>query len=116
MYLRHRQMRIHIIKWKSIEIFCEKHARSKVSFYFFKEAINRANWDSINDIRKTFRSADLIDNKRIVFNIGGNNYRLICTIWFGPKMVHLYIKWIGTHAEYSKLCKQKLQFTIDVFK
>ena len=109
-------MRIHIIKWKSVEDFARRHARSKISFSLFKEGIKRADWNSINDVRKTFGSADLIDNERIVFNIGGNNYRLICAIWFGPNMVHLYVKWIGTHAEYSKLCKKNLQFTIDDFK
>lgn len=108
-------MKVHLIKWRSIEEFIYKNARSKVSFERFKESIKNADWDSIHDLQQTFGSADLIGNNRVVFNIGGNNYRLICSIWFGPKMIHLYVKWIGTHAEYTKLCKRNLQFTIDVF-
>ncbi len=108
-------MKVHVIKWKSIEQFVLDHARSKVSFEKFKESINRADWESIKDVQNTFGAADLIGNNRIVFNIGGNNYRLICGFWFGPKMVHLYVKWIGTHATYSKLCKQNLQYTVDDF-
>jgi len=108
-------MKVHLIKWKSIDEFVVKHARSKVSFEGFKEGIKRADWNSINDVHQTFGSADMIDNSRLVFNIGGNNFRLICSYWFGPHMVHLYIKWIGTHAEYTKLCKHKLQFSIDDF-
>ncbi len=108
-------MKVHVIKWLSLEEFVLKHARSKVSFEKFRESIKKAVWNTINDVQKTFGTADLISNNRMVFNIGGNNYRMICGIWFGPKMVHLYIKWMGTHAEYSKLCQQNLQYTIDDF-
>ncbi|MEX0811179.1 MAG: type II toxin-antitoxin system HigB family toxin [Chitinophagales bacterium] len=108
-------MKVHLIKWKSVEGFILNHARSKVSFEGFKESIKQADWNSINDVQQTFASADLISNNRIVFNIGGNNYRMICAFWFGPKMVHLYLKWIGTHAEYTKLCSRNLQYSIDKF-
>jgi mRNA interferase HigB len=79
-------MRIHLIKWISIDEFVVKHARSKISFEKFKEEIKHADWNSINDVQKTFGSVDMIKNKRLVFNIGGNNFRLICSYWFGPNM------------------------------
>ncbi|MHA4812335.1 type II toxin-antitoxin system HigB family toxin [Flavitalea flava] len=61
-----------------------------------------------------YNTADLLGNgsKRVVFDIGGNNYRMICKYWFGKTKIHLYIKWIGTHAEYDILCKAKKQYTI----
>ncbi len=65
-------MRVRLIKWKSVEEFMDEHARSKASFERFRESIKSADWESINDIQETFGSADLIDNNRIVFNIGGN--------------------------------------------
>ncbi|MEQ6118917.1 type II toxin-antitoxin system HigB family toxin [Reichenbachiella sp. MALMAid0571] len=108
-------MKVHLIKWKSIELFVERHARAKPSIEKFKTSIKSADWAVINDIKQTFGSVDIIDNDRVIFNIGGNNYRLICSCWFGPTMVHLYVKWIGTHAEYTKLCNQSLQYTIDDF-
>lgn len=108
-------MKVHLIKWRSIDEFVVKHARSKTSFEKFKETVKSADWHTINDLQQTFGAADIIDNERIVFNIGGNNFRLICGYWFGPTMVHLYVKWIGTHAEYTKLCDQNLQYTIDNF-
>lgn len=108
-------MKVHLIKWKSIEDFFAVNARSKVSFERFKETIKHAaDWESINDVKQTFGTADPIGNDRIVFNVGGNNYRLICSFWFGPRMVHLYVKWIGTHAAYTKICKENLQYTIDL--
>jgi mRNA interferase HigB len=108
-------MRVHLIKWKAIENFARINSRSKTSCARFKETVKGADWMSINDVQKTFGAADIIKNSRIVFNIVGNNYRLICSYWFGPKMIHLHVKWIGTHAEYSKLCKKSLQYTVDDF-
>lgn len=108
-------MKVHLVKWKSIENFIVDNARSKASFERFKTAAKGANWESANDLQDTFGSADLINNDQVVLNIGGNNYRLICSYWFGPKMIHLYVKWIGTHATYTKLCKQNLQYTVDDF-
>jgi len=75
------------------------------------------DWNEPKDIISTFNSADLLgkNSDRVVFNIGGNNYRLICKYHFGNMKVHLFIKWIGTHAEYTKLCNDGKQFDIDVY-
>jgi mRNA interferase HigB len=108
-------MKLHLSNGNQIDEFILKHARSKSSFERFREVVKNADWNSVNDLKQTFGAADVIDNNRVVFNIGGNNYRLICGFWFGPRMVHLYVKWIGAHAEYDKLCDQNLQFTIDSF-
>jgi mRNA interferase HigB len=51
--------------------------------------------------KKTFNNVDSVGNKRYVFNIKGNSYRVIALILFVPKIV--YIRFIGTHAEYSKI-------------
>lgn len=71
----------------------------------------------IGYINETFGSADLLGDgsNRIVFNIAGNNYRMICKYHFGITRVHLFIKWIGTHAEYAKLCDGNKQYTVDTY-
>jgi HigB_toxin, RelE-like toxic component of a toxin-antitoxin system len=51
-------------------------------------------------------------SNRVVFDIGGSNYRMICKYAFGEKQVHLFICWIGTHAEYDKLCAGREQYTV----
>ena len=60
-----------------------------------------ADWDCFADIRRTFNSADYVGNNRIVFNIRGNQYRLVTLVLFRIKMV--YIRFIGTHEEYDKI-------------
>ncbi|WP_298608866.1 type II toxin-antitoxin system HigB family toxin [uncultured Spirosoma sp.] len=56
-------------------------------------------------MKDTFGAADLLGNgtNRIVFDIGGNYYRMICKYAFGKNQVHLFVCWIGAHAEYVKL-------------
>jgi mRNA interferase HigB len=64
-------------------------------------------------MQSTFGTADLLgkSSNRVVFNVGGNNYRMICKYAFGDKQVHLFICWIGTHAEYNELCSDDKQNT-----
>jgi len=76
-----------------------------------------ADWNVPRDIVSTFNSADILGqgSNRVVFNIGGNKYRMICKYYFGKKKIHLFVKWIGTHSEYDKLCKENKQYDIDLY-
>lgn len=109
-------MKVHLIKKQTIEDYTRKQARSKVSFGIWLEVLKGADWDKPDDIKKTFGSADLLGDgccDRVVFNIGGNNYRMICKYLFGSKAVHLFVCWIGTHAAYDKLCDKNEQYTVN---
>jgi len=108
-------MKVHLIKKQSIENYVLKNARSKASFKIWLSLIRKADWNEPIDIISTFNSADILGkgSNRIVFNIGGNKYRLICNYHFGNVRIHLFIKWIGTHAEYTKLCNENKQYDID---
>ncbi len=67
--------------------------------YWFSVA-ERPNWEKFADIKLDFPSVDMVDDKAI-FNIGGNKYRLIAHVNFDSK--HVFVKWIGTHAEYDRI-------------
>ena len=110
-------MKARLIKKKSIENFALQNASSRSSFGLWFVFLKHANWAEPGDIIATFGSADLLGNgsNRVVFNIAGNNYRMICKYHFGITKVHLYIKWIGTHGEYTKLCGNNEQYTINKF-
>ena len=68
-------------------------------------------------MRQTFPSIDFLGNgsSRVVFDIEGNKYRLIAKYAFGENQVHLFICWMGTHANYSKLCESNNQFNINLY-
>jgi len=110
-------MRIHLIKKQSVEAWIVRHAQSRAAFSGWLSVIKYADWKNPEDIVETFTRADILGNgsNRIVFNIGGNRYRMICKYHFGKSTVHLYVKWIGTHSEYSKLCNKRKQFSISNF-
>ena len=108
-------MKITLRKEQSILDYARDHANSRAAFSGWLTALGNADWDGPQDIRQTFRTVDIIASERVVFNIGGNNYRMICKYQFGKKYVHLFINWIGTHSEYTKLCDQNLQYTINQF-
>ncbi len=106
-------MKVRLIKKKSIEDFVSEHASCRSSFKIWLTGIAHADWKRPSDIAETFGAADLLGNSsnRVVFDIAGNNYRMICKYHFGITMVHLYIKWIGTHAEYTALCRKHEQYS-----
>ncbi len=110
-------MKTRLIKRKSIEDFAAQNARSRSSFKIWLTLLKNADWNEPGDITKTFGSADLLGNgsSRVVFNIAGNNYRMICKYHFGITRVHLYIKWIGTHAAYTELCNNNEQYTVNIY-
>lgn len=110
-------MKVHLIKKQTIEDFVLKNARSKASFTTCLAVLRYADWSEPSDIVATFNSADILgkSSERVIFNIGGNNYRLICKYHFGIARVHLFIKWIGTHADYTKLCNEGRQFEVDAY-
>lgn len=107
-------MKAHLIKEKTIRNFVLKNARSKVSFEDWLSKLKRTDWNTPEDIKDSFNSADILGKGtyRVVFDIGGNNYRMICKFGFGDTEVHLFVCWIGTHAAYNELCRQNKQYTI----
>lgn len=110
-------MKVHLIKEKTIRNFITEHAGSNVSFEGWLSKIRLADWNSPGDIHLTFPTADLLGRGlfRVVFDIAGNRFRMICKYGFGDNEVHLFVCWIGTHAEYNKLCKEGKQYTINVY-
>jgi mRNA interferase HigB len=90
---------MHVITRKRIHEFSALHPDSKGALTAWYAIVNRTKYKSFNELRRTFPSADLVGNK-IVFNIGGNKYRLVTAIHFNRGKV--YIRHILTHAEYDR--------------
>ena len=81
--------------------FWEKHSGCEQQLKsWFQEARN-AEWKNPNQIKKEYPSASILNDNRIVFNIKGNNYRLVVKINYDYQMV--WIRFIGTHGEYDKI-------------
>ena len=90
-----------IITYKAIDQYTTLHTDVIVALDEWYIKTEQSHWQCFADIRQTFNSVDLMGNKRYVFNIKGNTYRLIALILFAPKIV--YIRFIGSHTEYAKI-------------
>ena len=107
-------MRVRVIKQLSIEDYAAVHADSKASFERWLTTVKYADWEAPQNIVDTFNTADILGNgsERVVFKVKGNDYRMICKYAFGISMVRLFVCWIGTHAEYDKLCDKDKQYDV----
>jgi mRNA interferase HigB len=63
--------------------------------------VRRADWKSSADVKARYPSASIISAHRIVFNIKGNDFRLVTSVEYGRSTV--WIKWIGTHKDYDRI-------------
>lgn len=90
-----------IISFSFLRKFIADHADANVSLREWYKKTQRAEWRSLQDVRRTFNSADYVGNDHYVFNIHGNKYRLVALIFFQVQKV--YVRWIGTHAEYDNI-------------
>jgi mRNA interferase HigB len=116
---------VEIVSEKHIKEFAVNHAQHAESLYAWISIVKNCSWEKPIDILGDFNSTDILPKKdnnskspeRAVFDVKGNNIRIIIKYQFFPRLkkCKLYLKWIGTHAEYTKLCKKKLQYEIDLF-
>ncbi|MFB6274661.1 MAG: type II toxin-antitoxin system HigB family toxin [Halothece sp.] len=88
-----------IISYKTLREASKKHPDLKQSLDDWYEIASKANWNSLEDVRKVFPHADAVGNFTI-FNIKGNRYRLIVGIDYIRNTI--FIKYVLTHAEYDK--------------
>ncbi len=90
-----------IISRSTIRRYYEAHPASKGALEDWVGKVNDAEWKTFEDIKKTFNSVDYVGNQHYVFNIKGNDFRLVAVVKFTPRFV--LIRFIGTHAEYDKI-------------
>lgn len=90
---------MHIITRKRLLEFGKKYPDSSESLDRWYRIVRHSNYNSFAELRKTFPQADQVE-KFIVFNVGGNKYRLIAYMNFSTKRI--YIRHILTHTEYNK--------------
>ena len=90
-----------IIALKTLRDYWEQHPAARQPLQAWYEDARHASWESPAAIKTVYRNASIVANNRVVFNIKGNDYRLIVAInyLFGIG----YIRFVGSHAEYDKV-------------
>lgn len=90
-----------VVAKKTLVLYYSEHADAKTALEEWHEKTENAEWDNFAQVKQSFNSADYVGNNRIVFDIKGNQYRLVALVLFKIRMV--YIQFIGTHREYDKI-------------
>ena len=90
-----------VFVYKTLVDYYTKHPDSKAALEDWFIKTKKSKWNNFAKMKDTFNSVDPAGNRRYVFDIKGNAYRLVAIVLFVPKYV--YIRFIGTHAEYDKI-------------
>ncbi|PHS67297.1 MAG: addiction module toxin RelE [Flavobacterium sp.] len=90
-----------VIAKRTIRNFWIKHADSEQQLTSWYRETEKAEWSSINELKTEYPNASILKDNKIIFNIKGNNYRLI--VKFNFEFQICWIRFIGTHAEYDKI-------------
>ena len=97
---------MNVVAKKTLTDFWIKHADAKGPMSSWYQEVSKADWNGPQDIKNEYRAVDFLEQNRVVFDIKGNTYRIICSVAYSQKAV--FIKFVGTHAEYSKIDANKV--------
>jgi mRNA interferase HigB len=95
-----------VIAVSALRAFWERHPDAEQPLKAWHEEATNATWAQPADIKARYRSASVLKNRRVVFNVKGNDYRLIVAIAY--KLQIVYVKFVGTHQEYDAVDAQTI--------
>ena len=95
-----------IIALSTLKNFWEKYPDAELPLRSWYAEASRAKWKIPADIKAAYRNASFIANSRVVFNIKGNDYRLVVAVKYGIGL--MYIRFVGTHRQYDKIDAEEI--------
>lgn len=98
---------MNIVAVKILREFWSQHPDSEQHLKAWADEVRNATWAQPADIKEKYRSASILKNRRVVFNIKGNDYRLVVSVAYRFQAV--YIKFIGTHAQYDGIDAETIE-------
>lgn len=92
---------MNIVARRTLVEFWTLHPRAKGPLSAWYDLARAAEWRTPQEVRDDFNSVDFVGDNRVIFDIGGNNYRLVVRISYPFKQ--MLVKFVGTHAEYDRI-------------
>lgn len=96
-----------IVAVKILREFWQLHPNAEQHLKAWVDEVKRAIWTQPADIKAKYRNASILKNRRVVFNIKGNDYRLVVAVAY--RFGAVYIKFIGTHAQYDAVDAETIE-------
>jgi mRNA interferase HigB len=97
---------VRIIAKKTLRVFWESHPDAEEPLLPWYREVEKEDWDTSVKIKAKYGNASIVGDNRVVFNIKGNDYRLVVKINYPYRVV--YIRFVGTHAEYDAIDVEEL--------
>ena len=95
-----------IIAFGAIREFWKRHPQAEIPLRSWYAQASRADWRSPADVKAAYRSASFLARNRVVFNIKGNDFRLVAAVHYNRGM--MFIRFVGTHREYDTIDATKV--------
>lgn len=93
-----------VIAKRTLRLFWENHSQgagAKAALERWHADVVASEWTNPSDLKEHFGNASILRNGRVVFNIGGNRYRLVVKVNYAHRIV--YVRFVGTHREYDDI-------------
>ena len=97
-----------IIKRGTLILFYTKYPDAKKPIELWYSEIKEAKFNNFNELKAIYKNASIVANNRVVFNIKGNNYRLVVKINFYTRQI--FVIWFGTHKDYDKIDVETISY------
>lgn len=97
-----------IIATKTLKEYWGKYPDAKQQLWAWYEEVEYRQWNNPNELKQLFGNASILNDKRVVFNIHGNKYRLIVDIEYNLKIV--FMVWFGPHKQYDKIDAKTIKY------
>jgi mRNA interferase HigB len=97
-----------ILVKKTLQYFIVNYPKAKNQLTIWHNEFSKSEFENFNELKKVYGNASILNNNRVVFNIKGNDFRLIVSLNFLQGTC--YLIWFGTHKEYDKIDAEKVSF------
>src|ERR1035437_4588531 len=105
---------MNIIVKRSLLYYVDKYPEAKTPLLTWYNEFLRQEFHTFNELKAIYGNASIVANNRVIFNIKGNDYRLIVSVNFIK--LAAYIIWFGTHKEYNKINAATIEFDTTILK
>jgi len=103
---------MNIIVRRSILYYINRYPEAKTALLTWYNEFSKNNFNNFNELKSVYGNASIVAGNRVIFNIKGNDFRLIVSINF--KQLAAYIIWFGNHKQYDKINAETIEFNIDI--
>jgi len=103
---------MNIIVKRAVLYYIDKYPQAKTPLLAWYNEFLKQEFHNFNELKAVYGNASIVANNRVIFNIKGNDYRLIVSVNF--KQLAAYIIWFGTHRQYDKINTETIEFDTSI--